>query len=316
VHGRGRRRVIYIRGHRRLCAHYTRRAARERPAAVVTNLPGKLWVVLEFDGSPLDTAAMLGKLWAAWYGGHERTHRISHATQRDLWNRTRHQLDEARAAVGALRRKAPGNHTHGLAPAHAFPTGWVYENGERVILPSTWVSNAYTVAPVEAHRRSKHSAHTAYATAADTFSTVLDELETQGHTALVKNGTPARERVLMVRRHFEGKSAYENVKAGNRAIKRERTDKALVKVGEYVPRRHAAAVEVYEVFELTADGRECTPQTPPVRPYTRGQRNPARRLTVDEENELFGAKGGRAAIMASYRAPHGESVPRRHKVGV
>ena len=315
VHGRGQRRVLYIRGHRRLCEHFTRRAARERPAAVETNLPGKLWAIVEFDGSPLDAAAMLGKLWAAWYGAHDRTHRISHATERDLWNRTRHQLDEARRTVNAVRRGGYVEHAHGLPPAHAFPKGYRHENGQRVILPTTWAANAYAVTPAQVHRRSKRSGHSAFAKSADILTDVLDTLGAQGHTALVINGTPARERVLMARRYFEHKSYVENVKAAQRAIARGRADRARVKVGEAAPRRYSANVEVYEQLEVSADGSECVPCMPPVRPHTRARHERAM-LTRNEEDTLFTAHGGRAAIVESYAAPHGESVPRRRMGGV
>lgn len=311
VHGRGKRRALYIRGHRRLCAHFTARAAKTRPAAVATNLPGKLWAVVEFDGSKLTAAAMLGKLWAAWYAMHPRTHRISHATQRDLWNRSRHQLDEARRAVNAVRRIGYNRHAHGLAPAYSFPKGVRFDNGIEVLIPTTYTANAYAVEPVREYRRATRSNHAAYATAADMLDTHTDT-----YAPAIDGATGQPGRVPNSRVYYGQGRVSENSRAANRAIARQRTDKARAKVGEFTPSPFAAAVDVYEEFVVTDDGSPCYVKTPPVGSRKVGRRWVSNTLSRKDEDELIARAGGREAVLKSYRAPHGGSVPRHHKGGL
>jgi len=308
-HGKGQRRALYIRGHRRLCAHYTAQTASARPAAVVTNLPGKLWAALELDGSPLTAADILGKFWQAWLTLHPRTNRLSHATERDLWNRSRLQLDAARRAVYAARRGGYITHPHELPPAHAFPKGFKRENGIREAIPTTWAANAYAFAPAPAHRRARRSNYAAYTAAA-----IALETHAHTHAPAIDGATGQPGRVPASRVYFERGNVSENARAAARAIARQRTDTARAKVGQRTPGAFAAPVDVYEQF-VVSDGAPVL-KTPAVTPYRTGRRWHSGMLTRADEDKLFGQHGGRAAMLARIHAPHGASVPRARMGGV
>jgi hypothetical protein len=311
VHGKGKRRALYIRGHRRLCAHYTARAARERPAAVATNLPGKLWAVLEFDGSRLTAAAMLGKLWAAWYATRERTSRIAHATQRDLWNRTRLQLNAARAAAHVSTRPGYVTHPHGLPPAYAYPAAFERDNGSVIVLPMTRAANAYATPPVYAHRRARRSNHAAYALSADTL-----DVYTAEYAPAINGATGQPGRVPEGRVYFERAGVSDNFKRAARALRSERTDTARVLIGQRSLSRYGQLAPYYEQLDVTADGSAQTLKTPAVNAHRAGRRFIGGRLTRRKEDAYFAVTGGRGRWRRAYTAPFADSVPRHRWEGV
>lgn len=311
VTGKGKRRTLYIRSHEKLCKEYTRRAARTRPAAVMTNLPGKLWAVLEFDGSRLTAAAMLGKLWAAWYGMRERTGRIAHATQRDLWNRTRLQLNAARAAADVSTRPGYVTHPHGLPPAHAYPAAFERENGGVIVLPMTRAANAYAVPPLATHRRARRSNYAAYALSADTLAVYTAE-----YAPAIDGATGQPGRVPESRVYFDNAGVSDNFKRAARALRSERTDTARVLIGQRSLSRYGQLAPYYEQLVVTADDSAQTLKTPAVNAHRAGRRFIGGRLTRRKEDAHFALTGGRGQWRMLYTAPFADNVPRRRLEGI
>lgn len=304
VHGKGKRRELYIRGHRRLCAHFASRAAAERPAAAETNLPGKLWSVLELTGATLSAAAIIGKFWAAWYFTRERTHRLSHATDRDLWNRSRQQLNAARRAADVMTGR-PGRvfHPHELAPERAYPAVFDGEHGV-VVIPMTHAANAYTTtAAILTHRRARRSNHAAYAAAFDAFALQA----ALPHAPATDGAGPTARRVPESRLYFEHESPAENDKRARKAITRENTTTARARITE---RSLSANGDAADYFEQMVVG--ATVSAVPV-PYHADGRRYVGRLSRRQEAAYLDQTGGLEHWRWQYAAPYREAVPRRLK---